>query len=217
MAAVLAAGPGAVLSHRSAAHLWGLIRRSPSLVDVTTPRAPRNVRGVAVHRTRRLTQEETTSHRGIPTTTVARTLTDFADRATTSEVRRVRHQAEIAYGITPSPINGRRGAARLKDEPDRSRSKLERAFLRLCEERSLPPPENNAHVNGIEVDFLWRDQRVVVEVDGWEYHRTRHAFETDRARDQALARTGHRVLRFTHRQLQSDAAGVARTVRAALS
>lgn len=89
--------------------------------------------------------------------------------------------------------------------------------MRLTREWGLTPPEQNAKVDGIEVDFLWREQRLVVELDGWRYHRTREAFEHDRERDQALARSGHRVLRFTHRQLTERPDEAARTIRAALA
>jgi hypothetical protein len=217
MAAVLACGRAAVLSHRSAAHLWGLLARSPSLADVTTPRPGGRVEGVRRHRTRRLEEHDVTEHYAIPVTTVERTLVDLADVAPDRVVRRALHQAEIAYGVTRSPINGRRGANRLSQPPDRTRSVLEREFGRLCETHGIARPENNASVAGLEVDFVWRAQRVVVELDGWAFHRTRHAFERDRERDQALAREGFAVLRFTHRQVTERAWDVARTVRAALA
>lgn len=217
MAAVLACGEGAVLSHRSAAHLHGLIDRSPSLTDVTTPRGGRATRGVAVHRTRSLDPCEVTRSRGIPVTTVARTVVDLADVETGRVLDRALRQADVLHGVTPEPIDGRRGTARLRAEPDRSRSELERAFAKLCAGHDLPAPEHNEKVAGLEVDFLWRDQLLVVELDGWRYHRSRQAFEHDRARDQQLARAGHRTLRFTHRQVTERPGEVARTVRAALA
>lgn len=216
MAAVLAGGEGAVLSHRSAAHLHGLLTRSPAFADVTAPRSGGRLQGLQRHRTRRLEGRDVTTRRGIPVTTVQRTVTDLAEVADRRTVERAAGQAEIAYGITPTPIDGRRGAKRLKAPPDRSRSELERAFKRLCEERGLPRPEHNARVHGLEVDFLWREQRLVVELDGWRYHRSRRAFEDDRARDQALVRAGFAVLRFTHRQATEAPVRVAATVRAAL-
>lgn len=217
MAAVLAAGPGAVLSHRSAAHLYGLITRSPSLADVTTSRGGRRTRGIAIHRTRKLEEHEVTRRNGIPVTSVERTVVDLADVATRRTVERAAGQAEMAYGITPSPINGRRGARWLRGAPDRSRSELERAFVKLCRREGLACGEQNVRVAGFEVDFLWREQRLVVELDGWRYHRTRQAFERDRERDQALAREGFGVLRFTHRQVTERGGDVALTLRAALA
>ena len=215
MAAVLACGHGAVLSHRSAAHLHGLIDRSPSLTDVTAPRAGRPLGGVRRHRSRDL--GGVTRRDGIPVTTVERTLNDLADVSPERVVARALRQAEVLYGISPSPINGRRGAARLTRAPDRSRSELERTFKRLCARHGLPEPEHNVRIAGLEVDFLWREQRLVAELDGWRYHRGRQAFEDDRARDQALARAGVRVIRFTHRQVTDRHGDVARTVRAALA
>ncbi|HEV2062258.1 MAG TPA: type IV toxin-antitoxin system AbiEi family antitoxin domain-containing protein, partial [Solirubrobacteraceae bacterium] len=197
MAAVVACGEGAVLSHRSAAHLQGLIDRSPSLTDVTPPRAGGPVKGIRRHRSRRLTESDVTTHVGIPVTAVERTLNDLADVETDRVLRRALRQADVLYGVTPSSIDGRRGASRLRAEPERSRSELERTFARLCEEHRLPRPEHNVTLGGVEVDFLWRGRGLVVELDGWRYHRSRQAFEDDRARDQALARAGHRVLRFT--------------------
>lgn len=151
MAAVLACNEGAVLSHRSAAHLHGLVRSSPSLADVTTSRSGRRTRGITTHRTRRLEGHEVMRKRGIPVTTVERTVVDLADVETRRSVERAAGQAEIAYGVTPSPINGRRGAKWLKGAPDRSRSELERTFKRLCDEHGLPRPEHNATAHGIEL------------------------------------------------------------------
>ena len=215
MAAVLACGPGAALSHRSAAHLHGLIDRSPSLPDVTTPRPGRAVKGMRRHRSRNL--NGVTRRNGIAVTTVARTLADLADVAPERVVARALRQADVLYGVTPSPINGRRGAARLTGPPDRSRSELERRFAALCRSAGIQEPEHNVRFAGLEVDFLWREQRLVVELDGWRYHRGRQAFEEDRARDRALARAGYRTLRFTHRQVADRPGDVARTVRAALA
>lgn len=222
MAAVLAAGPGAVLSHRAAANLWGISRRRSPLVDVTTPRAPRRIEGVAVHRTRRLKEADTTKRSGIPVTTVARTLVDLAEQAGPTELQRARHEAELLHSLTSqelsaAAIHGRRHGRRLKEPPDRTRSVLERAFRRLCERHHLMQPENNAKIAGLEVDFVWRDARLVVELDGWRYHGTRHAFETDRARDHVLKRAGYEVLRFTHRQVTDRPHDVAATLRAALA
>ena len=217
MAAVLAAGTGAALSHRSAAHLHGLITRSPPFADVTTPRATKRMAGVTRHRTRQLGEHEVTRTSGIPVTTVARTIVDLAEVADRRTVERAAGRAEILYGVTPSPINGRRGATRLTHAPDRSRSELERRFKRLCEQAGIAVGEHNAKVHGIEVDFLWRERRLVVELDGWRYHRSRAAFEDDRARDQALARAGFRVVRFTYRQVTERPEEVARTLRAALA
>jgi very-short-patch-repair endonuclease len=98
-----------------------------------------------------------------------------------------------------------------------ARSELERRFLALCRRHRLPAPVVNARVAGFEVDFLWREQRVIVETDGYEFHRERAAFESDRARDAELQALGYRVLRFTHRVIRNEAGKVAATLRRVLS
>jgi len=107
-------------------------------------------------------------------------------------------------------------SANLADEDDRSRSDLERLFLRFCRRHRLPPPEVNAHVGRDEVDFLWRGQRVVVEMDSWRHHGHRSAFESDRAKDARLQALGYRVLRFTWRQIRETPDEVASALRAVL-
>lgn len=226
LAAVLACGPGAVLSHRSAAALWGIGVGDRGRVDVTVPRTRRGPAGVAVRRARRLDADETTTLRGIPATTLPRTLADLADVLAERVLARAIHEAEVAHAPSPRALeaaaartHGRRGSgvlARAVGEPDRTRSELERRFRRLCDDHGLPRPAVNATVARLEVDFLWPDVRVVAETDGWAFHRTRTAFEADRERDQSLARAGYRVLRFTHRQVVARPAEVAATLRAAL-
>jgi very-short-patch-repair endonuclease len=223
MAAVLACGEGAVLSHRSAAALWGVAKERGRRVDVTVPRTRSGAGGVAVHRPRRLEPDETTVRRGIPTTTLPRTLIDLADVVGDRELSRAIHEAEVAHGLAERTLvaaNGRRGAGRLARvagaDRGRTRSELERRFERLCARHGLPKPRTNDRIAGLEVDFHWRDARLVAETDGWSFHRTRRAFELDRRRDQTLARAGYRVLRFTHVQLAREPGEVAATLRAAL-
>jgi very-short-patch-repair endonuclease len=226
LAAVLACGPGAVLSHRSAAALWG-IRPAPRKVEVTVGRSRRGTAGVVVHRARSLPPGDVARRRGVPTTTLPRTIADLADVLSEGELARAVHQAEIAHALDAESLaraargaNGRRGAGRLARAmaagPDRTRSELERRLLALCDEHGLPRPEVNETVAGLEADFVWRGERVVAETDGWAYHGTRRAFERDRERDQALTRAGYRPLRFTHRQVVESPAAVAATLRAAL-
>jgi hypothetical protein len=116
---------------------------------------------------------------------------------------------------------GHRGARKLHNALHRhtagttlTRSDLEERFLALCDGAGIDRPRVNAHVEGLEVDFAWPRHRLVVETDGWEYHRTRAAFENDRRRDAALARAGWRTLRFTHRQIAGAPNEVAETLRA---
>lgn len=222
MAAVLAAGPGAALSHRSAAVLWALLRSAPAQPEVTVPRnGGRGHDGITVHRSP-LTPSEITVHDGIPVTTVARTLIDLADVVSRRALERAFDQAEIkrldCTGLRVLP--NRRGApllaAVLNDHQPgttMTRSELEEAMLVLCREAGLQPPEVNHHAEENEVDFIWRPQRLIVETDGWATHGTRRAFERDRARDADLVVAGWRVLRITHRRLQRQPRAVTGQLR----
>jgi very-short-patch-repair endonuclease len=207
MAAVLACGEGAVLSHRSAAALWKLIASPPSLTDVTVPgnggRQPRA--GLKLHRSTTLLPSQTTPRFGIPVTKPARTLEDLRRIVEPGEFAAALRQAQYRH----LPIGER-------FEADRTRSELEARFLALCRRHRLPSPEVNVRLGPFVVDFLWRSRRLIVEVDGWDSHRTRSAFEADRARDAYLATLGYKVLRFTWRQLAEDAATVIRTLRTLL-
>jgi very-short-patch-repair endonuclease len=203
MAGVLACGMGAVLSHRSAAELWGLLTVIRGLIHITTPtrggRATR--RGLPIHRSPSLPSESTTVHNGIPVTTVARALADLRGSIVPSTLRRAVRQAEY-LGLSTGL------------ETDRTRSDAELDFLRLCERHRLPLPEVNVPIDRYTVDFLWRAQRLAVEIDGYAAHRGRQAFEDDRERELVLHAGGIRVRRFSARQLQRDPAAVAASLRA---
>ncbi|MGH2981369.1 MAG: endonuclease domain-containing protein [Solirubrobacterales bacterium] len=208
MAAVLACGKGAVLSYRAAAACWGLLPHTPGLIDVTVlgGGGRRRRRGICLHRTRSLPQGEVTRRQGIPLTTVARTIRDLRPFASSTELRRVIREAALR-GIE------------VEGEADTvaTRSELEYRFLRLCRRHRLPPPEVNAKVGRFTVDFLWRDRGLIVETDGYRYHRGRQAFEEDRVRDMELRTRGFEVLRLTHRQLTEDPGGLAAALAAILS
>jgi very-short-patch-repair endonuclease len=206
MAAVLACGPGAVLSHRAAGALWQLLP-PPSQIDVTVPgHAGRKRRdGFVVHRSRTLDASDCTFRDRIPVTTPARTVADLRNVLSREDFAEAVRKAELKRLPVSPPT-----------ESDRARTKLESRFLSLCRRHRLPEPEVNAPTDSYEVDFLWRDRRLVVEVDGWESHRTRSAFESDRARDARLAVLGFNVVRFTWRQVAEDGAAVAGTVRTLL-
>jgi very-short-patch-repair endonuclease len=226
LGAVLACGPGAALSHRSAAALWELHRSDRDQIDVIGLRRRGTVDPVIdLHRTRRLEPRGVTMHRGVRVTGVARTLVDLAGVVEQSVLERVLAQAEVLglydHGALIDALdrsNGRRGAralrAAISAAPTMTRSELERRFLRLCARHDIPRPLVNATVCGHEVDFLWPSARLIVETDGHAYHRTRLAFERDRRRDADLMLAGYRVLRITHRRLLTDPEGVARTVAA---
>jgi very-short-patch-repair endonuclease len=200
MAAVLACGPNALLSHRSAGALYGLIRHDGP-VDVTAP-SKHTHKGITVHRS--ATQDRTT-HYGIPVTTPARTLLDLADVLDPASLTRAVNEARLrhllsadhlAQTLAASP--GRRTSA-FKVTPTPTRSVFEDAFLAFVDRHDLPRPEVNQRVHGYEVDMLWRPQRLVAELDGRAYHE--HAFEHDRERDADLLAAGLTTVRVTWRRL----------------
>ena len=227
MAAVLACGQGAVLSHRSAAALWSFVGGASPRIDVTSV----GYRGAVIrrirhHRVRRLPPEETTTVDEIPVTTVARTLFDLAEVLAphrlegafeAAEREELLDMREVALTAERNP--GRRAHKRLRTllprltAPSTTRAELERTFSRMCRLAGLPLPQMNVLVEGLEVDALWPEQRLVVEVDGWEFHKTRAAFERDRARDAQLLLAGYRVVRVTYLQLRDGPETVADTLR----
>jgi very-short-patch-repair endonuclease len=219
MAAVLAAGPGAALSHASAAAAWDL-RRPGGVIDVSVPtRAGRERRrGVRIHRRDALTPDEVTVHRGIPVTTPARTIVDLSRSL---KGRRLEQLVDLAdeRGLIDFDHLRAANSASLQAvlqsySAAPTRSELEERFLRLRDTHGIPRPQTNVLIEGIEVDFVWRDRRLIVEVDGYAYHRSPTAFEADRERDVTLATKGWRVLRFTWTQVTRRVAWVATAIRA---
>jgi hypothetical protein len=231
MAAVLACGPGAVLSHAAAAALWELRASAATRIDVTVHRSGRRKRpGLRVHRPRFLPPDEITTLDGIPVTIPARTILDLAAVLQRRPLERVLDNAENAQ-LTDVPSlvalarahAGHRGASRLlaaltSHEPGTTltKSELEERFLALCRAHGLPTPLVNERLEGFEVDFTFREAKLLVETDSWSHHRTRDAFERDRQRDAVHARAGYRTLRFTHRQITYAPRAVADTLAAVL-
>jgi very-short-patch-repair endonuclease len=229
LAAVLACGPGAALSHRSAADHWGLLRTERTRVDVTTARTRRAIPGIDLHRSRSLDARDTTSHEAIPITTVARTLLDLAATVRHHRLERALAQAErlqlYDHGAITDVIaraNGHRGKTPLArataGEPRLTRSELEARFLALVRTAGLPEPLSNFTLDALdhgpcEVDYYWPSHRLIVETDGWEAHGTKAAFKSDRRRDAALTSLGHRVMRFTYDDVAYDAATVVERLR----
>jgi len=235
MAAVLAVGPGAVLSHRDAAALHGL--RPPGdhvRTHVTTLRHAAGTAAIQVHRTTVLDpRRDVVAVDGIPATSVARTLVDLAGVVKPELLEKALEQAERqrvldvrAVADVVARTRGRhgRGHAAIREALARhaatgtqlTRSWLERAFLRLTDAHGLPRPRMNAWIGDMEVDATWPQQRVAVELDGWGEHATRAAFARDRERGNALQVRGWVVLRFTHGQVTREPAVVARIVADAL-
>lgn len=207
MAAVLACGPSAVLSHRSAAALWNLLRPMEGPIDVSVPsqNGRRARRGIRVHRRRSLSPRTLTVRNLIPVTTPRQTIEDLRGVVSPNLQRRALRQAEVQRFAL-----GARGAG------DRTRSDLERGFLALCRRNRFPKPLVNVRIGRWTVDFLWREQRVIVETDSWRFHGGSVAFEDDRARDLDLRLRGYSVHRFTERQILEQEAIVAADLAAAL-
>ncbi len=228
MAAVLAAGDGAVLSHRSAAELWGIRDSARRTIELTAPREVQRP-GLTVCRAV-LPGDEMTVHDGIPVTTPARTLLDVAAVLDEHRLARAAERAEALRLTSPTSLAElveryprRKGTPNLKRliEADRivpttTRSRLERRFLTFLDANELPRPLVNERVDPFTPDFRWTDQRLVVELDGFETHGTRAAFERDRARDRALLAAGWRVARITKRQLDDAPNDLAAELRAML-
>jgi very-short-patch-repair endonuclease len=232
LAAVMACGPGAVLSHLSAAVHWNLLQYDAAKPEVTAPASRRGAPGIRLHRSHSLDAQDTTNHRGIPTTTVHRTLLDIAAHVPRHHLERALAQAErlqlydhTALHEVIQRANGHRATKTLSQaiqgDPQFTRSELEAIMNTLARDHGLPQPECNTSVlahddTSYEVDCYFPTHRVVVETDGWETHRTRHAFESDRAKDAALTAAGHTVVRFTWRQLRHDPHTVAERLQAIL-
>jgi very-short-patch-repair endonuclease len=228
MAAVLAAGPGAALSHRSAAAL-NAIGSETGEIDVTVPIARRNRRGLCIH-VSPLAPDEITEVDGIPVTTVARTILDLAAVWPRHRLERTMHEAELRRLTSPTSLDEllrrhprRRGnatlraimaTARLGDQM--TRSEFEARFLAFIDDAGLPRPETNVLVERFEVDCAWRTPRLIVELDGHATHSTRRKFESDRARDRALQAAGWRVIRITWRQMKEEAGELATDLRTLL-
>jgi very-short-patch-repair endonuclease len=231
MAAALACGPRAGLCDAAAGALWGIRRSDAAQIDVVVPsRGGRSRAGLRIHRRPSLLPGELITEEGIPVTSPARTLLDLAAILNLDALHRALDRAEMLE-LTDSPAldaiarahPNHRGATPLRAALTTyvagamTRSDLEERFLALCRRHGLPPPRTNQHVHGFEVDFLFAEQRLVVETDGWRSHRSRRAFERDRDRDAALLLQGYRTLRITHERLRSDPAGVAATLSALLT
>jgi hypothetical protein len=202
-AATLALGPGAVLSHYSAAELWELLPPSGGFphVSVPYPASPAKRANLRIHRSRTLAGTRATSRFNIPVTMPGRTLADVGRTLTPAEVRRATRAAE-KRGLPLDP-----GFV-----PDKTESDLERDFLNICRRYCVPEPECNVPIGPYRVDFLWRRQRLVIEVDGYIYHRGRQAMRDDNDRDLELELRGLRVVRIEDSRIASDPSGVAAAV-----
>jgi len=231
MDAVLGCGPGAVLSHRSAANHLGLRACARARVEVTVSgRRGRYLPGIDAHCSRTLCLNDVVMVRGVPCTSVARTLLDLADVVDRRQVERAVEQSErlrIFDGRELHDVleraNGRRGAPVLRailatyEEPPFTQLELERRFFELCEGAGIERPITQARIDlpdgdTVFADFLWPGARLIVETDGRETHGTRQAFERDRRRDRRLMMLGYRVVRFTWLDIRRRPDEVIRTI-----
>jgi very-short-patch-repair endonuclease/predicted transcriptional regulator of viral defense system len=233
MAAVLSCGEGAVLSHRSAVAVWQMLPHPAQLPDVEVTvagRDPGRRPGVRVHRVRSLERDEVRTCQRIPITTPARTLLDLAAYGSRRELEQAAAEAQRRGLTTKRQLLAlvgryptRHGAPALKrlagsdEQPALTRSEAEERLLDLIRRAELTAPEVNMPLCGFEVDFLWRQEGLVVEVDGYAYHSDPHAFERDRRRDAVLAAHGYRVIRVTWRRIVDFPAAVVARVAQALT
>jgi very-short-patch-repair endonuclease len=240
MAAVLACGTHAVLSHESAAALWGLrgqrkqaIRSSrvqpAGEIHVSVPaQLYRRRHGIRLHRRSDLAATDRTRRDYVPVTTPARTLIDLATMLDRNRLEAAVNEADRLGLLDPETLRrmlaerpGLDGSPRLRSVLDRrtftlTDSELERRFLSVAHRGGLPRPLTQHRVNGFRVDFYWPELRLVVETDGLRYHRTASQQSRDRVRDQRLVARGLIVLRFTHAQVAFDAESVVATLRAVM-
>ena len=213
-AAVEACGEGALLRGRAAEHLHGLLRGPAPPPEVMAP-TERHMEGLITCRSRRMDPRDATAVLGIPVTTVARTLVDLAAVLGIDALARACHEAGVLYGTTPGDVGAvleRRptspGAAKLRKvlhgDINVTLSTLERCFLSLLKGERLPLPETNRIATGRRVDCRWPTHRLTVEVDGYRFHRSRHAWEQDRRREREARARGDEFRRYTYGDVLED-------------
>ncbi|MDX6601469.1 MAG: hypothetical protein QOF13_671 [Solirubrobacterales bacterium] len=207
---------GAAVSHRSAASLWEMLPIHLDPCEVIVPgnsgRASRRHR-IRVHRSRSLAAADVTLRRGVPVTTPARTIADLRKACSSGR----------AVGISPRDLRKAIRQANViglrigdEDAAIRTRSDLEGAFLAICRHHRIPRPEVNVHIGRFLIDFLWREERLVVETDSYRYHRGQVAFQDDRQRELELMRLGYDVLRLSEAQIDEAPKDVAEVLGAEL-
>jgi predicted transcriptional regulator of viral defense system len=225
-AALLHAGSGSALADETASWWHGLLAREPRQVHIVAPGDVQSCSGVVVRHPREL---DVTYVRGLPVTTVARTLLDLAAKVPFRVLRRALAEADYQRSVTMDELvgvlgRGRAGSAALRRAIEQhwpglalTRSELEERFLELCADHGIPRPEVNATVCGLMVDCLWPAERVIVELDGVAAHATPRAMERDRRRELTLRSAGHRVLRYTWSQVTAQPNAVAHDLLSELS
>jgi very-short-patch-repair endonuclease len=212
LAAVLACGEGALASHRTAAVLWKMLPDGDGPIHVTLQDHDRRPAGIRVHRTTTLGDTDRDAAGGIPVTSPTRTLQDLAAKSPRRELERALNEAQILSLVDPSsPL------LHHDEGPALTRSEAERAALALIERAGLPRPRANARVGPYEVDILWPDHRLIVEIDGYAFHSSRSAFERDHRKTAALQALDHSVIRVTWRWLTDEPHALVATLAAAIA
>ena len=220
MAAVLACGPDAVLSHDSAAALWG-VRTWPSLPEVTAPHCRRR-KGIHSHRTATLTRKDIRRHRNLRVTGPARTILDIQSRLTDRQLVRAINDLRLAKHLRGTELQrllsrSKRIANLIDPEQNPTRSGKEDDFVTFCRDHGLPVPRINAKLFGKEVDALFNAEKVIVEIDAWDTHKSYKSFESDRKRDSVAAEEGYLTVRVTSARLVDDPHGEAESLRRTLA
>jgi very-short-patch-repair endonuclease len=219
-----------LVSHRSAAALWGFAQAGEAYPQVTVVgRGCRSRHEIRVHRVKQLGSRDRRLLRGIPITAAARTLVDFAGEATPDELERAMAEAYARKLVTEGELRAaadrapkHAGTAALRAQlrreagPRFTRREGERRMLKLLRDARIPQPLTNTRVAGFETDFFWPDHKLIVEFDSYQFHGHRAAFERDRKRDAAHVLAGYRVLRVTWRQLTEEPLAVVATIARAL-
>jgi hypothetical protein len=225
LAAVLACGEGALLSGRAAAYLYGLIKGDPPKPEVTTPTQHRP-KGVICHRTRRVT--DATTYRGIPITTVARTVVDMAPGSTPGELAELFHHAVVRFRVKPHHVEavlkrrpnakGAQTLRRVINGDERALlSVLERGFIAVLRKHDLPLPRTNIPEDGHWVDCRWPKHKLTVELDSYEFHATRHAWQQDYQRERKARRRKDEYRRYIWEDVFEDSDPMIADLRQLLS
>ena len=221
-AALLYAGPGAMLDHATALWWYDVIDKQPWPIQVSTPRRCRSLRGVKVHGRRVC---ERVWYKGLPTTSIEQALLDYAAMAPLERVRHALAVADYRKLLNPSTLRsslgkGRRGSVRLaaaleRHEPKlaHTRSPLERLFLPLCERAGIPIPDVNVRIAGVLVDAVWPERKLIVELDGRDNHSSWAQIQSDRSKELRLRAAGFDVIRYGTRQLEEEAPAVEAELR----
>jgi len=227
LAAVLAAGDDAVVSGLAAAHLWELVKGaapSPEVASLTE----RRIQGVRTHRCRFLNASDVAAVRGIPVTSVSRTLVDIAAALSAEALARACHEAGIRYGATPRMVEeqlrrrpttpgGRKLRLIVHGDTRVTLSKLESRFLAVLAQDGLPLPVTNRPAGGRRVDCRWPEHQLTVELDGYQFHNSRYSWELDRRREREARARGDEFRRYTYGDVTEDNRFMLRELRALLN